>query len=149
MALLYQILLILATHYLPLCHNKWEELTLIIWGVKITFLYYPFFINTKELFEWIQLPNIQTLAAMKFYTLGRRWKWKDYVDIYTILHSWYNFTHISKLSQKIFEGWYNEKLLREQLCYFDDIDYSEELEYIWIIPSDDNIKQFLCQVAVS
>lgn len=131
-----------------LVDNKGEELTLIISWVKITFLYYPFEIVVKNKFEGIWLPDIETLASMKFYTLWRRWKWKDYVDIYTILKSSYNFWKISSLSEKIFEGWYNEKLLREQLCYFEDIDYSESIEYIWKWADDEEIKKYLCNIAI-
>jgi hypothetical protein len=62
-----------------LIDNKWEELTLIIWWIKVTFLYYPFNISLSEEFEWIKLPDLNQLWAMKFYTLWRRSKWKDYV----------------------------------------------------------------------
>jgi hypothetical protein len=132
-----------------LVDNKWEELTLVISWVKVTFLYYPFEIELVDNFEWIKLPNIETLGAMKFYTLWRRWKWKDYVDIYTILKKFNNFRVISDLAEKIFEWWYNEKLLREQLCYFEDIDYSEEVEFIENKVNNDEIKEFLCNITKS
>ena len=32
-----------------------------------------------------RLPSLLTLAAMKAYALGRRSKWKDYVDLYFLL----------------------------------------------------------------
>lgn len=131
-----------------LVDNKEEELTLIISWVKVTFLYYPFKIELEEKFEWIHIPSIEILSAMKFYTLWRRWKWKDYVDIYYILNSWYSFQDISSLAEKIFEWWYNEKLLREQLCYFEDIDYSEEVEFIWKKIDEEIIKTYLCNIAI-
>ena len=37
----------------------------------------------------------------------------------------------------------NDKLFREQLCYFNDIDHSEVIEYIDSNPSDEEIKLFL------
>lgn len=132
-----------------LIDNKNEELTLIISWVKITFLYYPFDIQTPYKFEWIKLPSINTLCAMKFYTLWRRWKWKDYVDIYSILKKFDNFQEISKIAENIFSWTYNEKLLREQLCYFQDIDYSEEVEYIWEEINKEEIKDFLCKIGIS
>lgn len=132
-----------------LIDNKNEELTLIISWVKITFLYYPFEIETLYKFEWINLPSINTLCAMKFYTLWRRWKWKDYVDIYLILKKFDNFKEISKIAENIFSWTYNEKLLREQLCYFQDIDYSEEVEYIWEEINKEEIKDFLCKTGIS
>jgi hypothetical protein len=42
-----------------------------------------------------------------------------------------------------------EKLFREQLCYFDDIDYSEKIEYVQVTIPDETIKEFLSEVATS
>ncbi len=128
--------------------NPWEELTLMISWTKVTFLYYPFDIYTKHTFQEILLPDIPTLAAMKFYTLWRRGKWKDYVDIYHIFQKWYSLSDISDLAEKIFAWWYNEKLLREQLCYFEDIDFSEEVEYIWESISQVHIQKSLQNYAI-
>lgn len=132
-----------------LVDNKWEELTIISGWVKITFLYYPFQVERKLSFEWISLPDILTLWAMKFYTLGRRGKWKDYVDIYHILSSWYTLKEISQIAERIFQGWYNEKLLREQLCYFEDIDYTEEIEYRGKGTTNGEVEKYLCDKAIN
>ena len=132
-----------------LVDNQWEELTLIISGVKITFLYYPFDIVCSEQFEGISLPDLSILGSMKFYTLGRRGKWKDYVDIYFLIHAWYTLTTLSQIARSLFAGGYNEKLLREQLCYYDDIDMSEQVEYMSDGPSDTQVKEFLSSVAIS
>ncbi|MFH1863525.1 MAG: hypothetical protein ABIJ85_01250 [bacterium] len=37
---------------------------------------------------------------------------------------------IVKRAKKIFGGQFNEKLFREQLSYFDDIDYSEKVDWL-------------------
>jgi len=132
-----------------LVDNKWEELTLIVDWVKLTFLYYPFEIKLENEFEWIKLPSLNTLCAQKFYTLWRRWKWKDYVDIYYILKKFSNFSEISKLALSIFNWSYNEKLLREQLVYFEDIDYTEEVEFISKWASKSEIQDFLKKIAIS
>lgn len=133
-----------------LIDNKWEELTCILWGTKVTFLYYPFGISldSKNTFWGIQLPELLVLWAMKFYTLGRRWKWKDYVDVYFLFQK-YTLKQISEVAESIFTGWYNEKLLREQLCYFKDIDFSEEVEYLWETLSQEQIQKFLIKSAKS
>jgi len=39
-------------------------------------------------------------------------------------------------------------VFREQLCYFDDIDYSEIVEYIDYTPSEDEVKEFLTSLAI-
>ena len=53
---------------------------------------------------------------------------------------------ISK-AEEIFSSQFNTKLFREQLCYFDDIDYSETIEYIEYAPGDDEIRAFLESLA--
>ncbi|OIP51686.1 hypothetical protein AUK10_04505 [Candidatus Gracilibacteria bacterium CG2_30_37_12] len=132
-----------------LVDNKGEELTIISGGVKIIFLYYPFQVKKGLIFEGISLPDILILGAMKFYTLGRRGKWKDYVDIYHIFKSGYTLKDISTLAESVFQGGYNEKLLREQLCYFEDIDYTEEVEYMHEKIEDKEIQKYLCTVAIN
>jgi len=50
---------------------------------------------------------------------------------------------------EIFEGSFNSKLFREQLCYFEGIDYREEVEYlIPNPPPDDEIRTFLIERAI-
>ncbi len=105
-----------------------EEFTLVINGVKLTFLYYPFAINfTENLDDIIKTPDLKTLAAMKAYALGRRAKWKDYVDLYFILKDYFSLEEITKRAQSIFKNEFNEKNFRTQLAYFKDIDYSEKV----------------------
>ncbi|MCH2188493.1 nucleotidyl transferase AbiEii/AbiGii toxin family protein [Candidatus Gracilibacteria bacterium] len=134
-----------------LVKNEGEEFTVIIGGTKVTFLYYPFDIplSKNHRFAGIQLPSIEILGSMKMYTLGRRSKWKDYVDLYTIFQSGYSLTQLSEYAEKFFQGAYNEKLLREQLCYFEDIDYSEEVEYIGDMVSHEAIEGYLIEVSQS
>src|SRR3989338_3189846 len=65
--------------------NETDEYTVLINGVKITFFRYPFRIEFKDsLDNIIKVADLLTLAAMKAYALGRRAKWKDYVDMYFI-----------------------------------------------------------------
>ncbi len=57
-----------------------NEYTVVINGVKVTFLEYPFKFDLEESFgEYIKVSSLVTLAAIKAYALGRRAKWKDYV----------------------------------------------------------------------
>ena len=80
---------------------------------------------------------------MKAYALGRQSKWKDYVDVYFILKFKHSLDELIAAADNIFSTSFNDKLFREQLCYFDDMDYSEVVEYIDINPSDSEIKAFL------
>jgi len=126
------------------------ELTIMIEDIKLTFYAYPYKIPYAERFEKvIKMPDLLTLAGMKAFALGRRAKWKDYVDLYFILQK-YPFKDIVKKSKRIFGGQFNEKLFREQLSYFKDINYSEPIEYMsgWAV-KDEIIKQKLKKIAVS
>lgn len=107
-----------------------DELTLVVNDVKLTFCRYPYLINyTNKFEEIIKIPDIITLAAMKAFALGRRAKWKDYVDIFFILQN-NTFDEITKKTKEIFGSEFNERLFREQLSYFEDIDYSEKVDYL-------------------
>ena len=127
-----------------------ENCTGVIAGIKCTFFAYPFHIPATESFEdYILLPDLLTLAAMKAYAMGRRAKWKDYVDLYFIIRDHFSINEIVAKTRDIFQGGFNESIFREQLHYFDDINYSEEVEYcIPNPPSDEEIKQFLIKKAL-
>lgn len=108
-----------------------DEYTAIVDGVKLTCLYYPFPVEFKENIDNISpMADLLTLGAMKAYTLGRRVKWKDYVDLYFIMENNYPIQEIIAKSKQIFGTNFNEKLFRVQLAYFEDIDYSEEINYL-------------------
>jgi hypothetical protein len=111
-------------------------------GVKITFFQYPFKISTSKRFHDIKMPDLLHLASMKAYALGRRAKWKDYVDLYFILKDYHTFDEISTKTQEIFEGVFSTKLLKQQLCYFNDIDYTEAVAYCIDPIADEVIKDF-------
>jgi hypothetical protein len=80
---------------------------------------------------------------MKAFALGRRAKWKDYVDLYFILRDFYTIREISAEALKIFGQMFSEKLFREQLAFHKDIDYSEPVDFITTIVNDNEIKDFL------
>ena len=50
---------------------------------------------------------------------------------------------------EIFSTHFNEKLFREQLCYFEDIDFSETIEYMDNAHDEQEIKAFLEKIAIS
>ncbi|MBI2620746.1 nucleotidyl transferase AbiEii/AbiGii toxin family protein [candidate division WWE3 bacterium] len=121
-----------------------DELTVVSDNVKLTFYNYPYKIVYSEQFkDVIKIPDLLTLAAMKAFALGRRAKWKDYVDIFFILQNC-AFDDIINKSKEIFGSEFNERLFREQLSYYEDIDYSEKIEYMdGKQVSDHEIKQKL------
>ncbi len=131
-------------------HQSYEEFTIEISSVKITFYNYPYNIKHQLSFNnIINLPTLLDLSAMKALALGGRAKWKDYVDLYFILKDYYSLKEISKRAKKIFMDDFNKKLFRQQILYFEDIDYSEKIEYVSKGISDDEIKRFLINIATT
>jgi len=125
-----------------------EQLDIIINHVKLTFMEYPFAVLADCNFDdYAQLPDLLTLAALKAYALGRRSKWKDYVDMYFIIKDYYTVGQISKQATQIFDPLFSEKMFRSQLCYFDDIDYSETIDFIGDPVPAATIKSFLTDQA--
>jgi hypothetical protein len=124
---------------------------LIISDVKFTFFEYPYIIEASEDFEKkIKLPTLLDLAAMKAFALGRRSKWKDYVDLYFILKNHFTFNEISTRAEELFDQQFSGKLFRGQLSYFDDINYEEEVEYLIPHPPTENeIKEFLINTSIN
>lgn len=111
-------------------HDEAGQFTLVINSVRFTFFQFPYKINYSEsLDDIINMPDIVTLAAMKAFALGRRAKWKDYVDLYFILKNHHTVSEISAQGVEIFGNEFNEKIFRTQLAYFEDIDYSEQVVY--------------------
>lgn len=107
-----------------------DEYTVLVNGVKVTFLRYPFPIEYAVPWEdYADVPDILTLAAMKAYALGRRAKWKDYVDLYFVMETYHSLGEIAQKAEGIFGGEFNEKNFRSQLAYFQDIDYSETVAF--------------------
>jgi len=117
--------------------------------VKFTFFNYPYLIEHRNLFsDVISLPSLLDLAAMKAFALGRRSKWKDYVDLYFILKEYYSMEEIIARAKSYFPDQINEKLFRNQLAFHKDIDYSEEVDYVIDNPpAQKEIKDFLIEVA--
>ncbi|TAG92451.1 MAG: hypothetical protein EAZ20_02530 [Bacteroidetes bacterium] len=112
--------------------------------VKITFFQYPFSIKgTINIEKGIKIPDLLTLAAMKFYAMGRRAKWKDYIDIYHLLKDYFTIEQVSTKASELFGDGYSEKLFRQQIVYFENIDYSEPVEWINDPIPDEIIKEGL------
>lgn len=138
-------------HKYLITRNVSGQLNLIISDVKFTFFEYPYIIEASEDFEKkIKLPTLLDLAAMKAFALGRRSKWKDYVDLYFILKNHFTFNEISTRAEVLFDQQFSGKLFRGQLSYFDDINYEEEVEYLIPHPPTENeIKEFLINTSIN
>ena len=129
--------------------NTDGQMNLVVNGVKLTFFQYEFDIKPVTNFEGIvKLPSLLDLAAMKAYALGRRSKWKDYVDLYFLLKGHFSIDEISSRAEEIFGELFSAKMFRVQLSYFEDVDYSEEVEYlISEPPTNQEIQSYLTEVS--
>jgi len=125
------------------------QLHCIINHVKVTFFQFPYKIKAEINFKnIIKIPDLLTLSAMKAFDLGSRGKWKDYVDLFFILKNYLSFEQISASAKLIFGEAFNEKLFKQQLTYFDDVSFMEEVEYLSNPISENEIKEFLTEIAL-
>lgn len=125
------------------------ELSLIADSVKLSFIKYPFSIRFNVMFKnYIKMPDLLTLASMKVYALGRRARWKDYVDLYFVLKK-YSLGELVKKADEIFKKEFNEKLFREELSYFEDIDHTEKVDYLKGQEiNNEEIQKFLIEISL-
>jgi hypothetical protein len=125
-----------------------DQLHLMINSVKLTFFNFPHKLsNFIDFNEIIRIPPLLDLAAMKAYALGGRANWKDYVDLYFLMKDYFSVTEIANRAKELFGGFFNEKLFREQLSYFDDINYSEPIEFTREEIPEKEIREFLIDSA--
>ncbi|SFM08280.1 Nucleotidyl transferase AbiEii toxin, Type IV TA system [Desulfomicrobium norvegicum] len=128
-----------------------DELTIILQGVKFTFFSFPFPIRPTV--SWsragIRLPEIPVIGSMKAYALGRRSKWKDYVDLYFMLRDHVTLSELIHCTRTIFRGAFNAKLFLEQLCYFEDLDMTEQVDFTGDKVQDETIREWLTLQALT
>ncbi|OGM13182.1 hypothetical protein A3D84_05385 [Candidatus Woesebacteria bacterium RIFCSPHIGHO2_02_FULL_42_20] len=113
-------------------------------GVEVTFFhdeYQPLFKAIKT--NFIDLMDLRDIACNKAYIIGRRPKWRDYVDIYFLLKDKkISLDQLLKLSIRKFKNDFSKRLFLQQLVYYSDItDY--KIEFLKDEISPDKIKVFL------
>lgn len=129
--------------------EDFDQLHFQINNVKVTFFSFPFYIQHPiKVDSFMTIPTLLSLASMKAFALGRRAKWKDYVDLFFILKDHYTIQDICNEGIVNFGSQFSEKLFREQLAFHKDIDYSEPVEYLIPAVTDDEIKKFLIDKAI-
>jgi hypothetical protein len=128
--------------------EDFDQIHLLINNVKLTFFSYPYtVVHSINVDSILTTPSLLSLAAMKAFALGRRAKWKDYVDLYFILHDYFTMQEICKEAEKIFNQQFSEKLFRQQLAFHKDIDYTESVEFMMTAVPDEEMKEFLIDKA--
>jgi Nucleotidyl transferase AbiEii toxin, Type IV TA system len=128
--------------------EDYDQLHLQINNIKVTFFHFPYLINHPvKVDSLITMPTLLSLAAMKAFALGRRAKWKDYVDLFFILKYHYTIQNVCRESEINFGSQFSGKLFREQLAFHKDIDHSEPIDYLIPAIPEDEIKIFLIDKA--
>lgn len=96
-------------------------------AIEISFIWHPFpILRPVVKTGFIPLFHLDDLVAHKAYTVGRRNVWRDYVDLFFLLHEkFYTLDVVIKLATEKFKGEFNEKLFLGQLTYFKDVEIIE------------------------
>lgn len=129
--------------------EDYDQIHMMINNVKVTFFSYPYpVLHPVKLENIITMPSLLSLAAMKAFALGRRAKWKDYVDMYFLLRDHFSIAEICKETELLFRNQFSEKLFRQQLAYHNDIDFSEPVEFLGEPIPENIIKDFLTEKAI-
>jgi hypothetical protein len=129
--------------------EDYDQLHLQINNVKVTFFHFPYPIkHPVKVDSFIKIPTLLTLASMKAFALGRRAKWKDYVDLFFILKYHHTIQDICRESEINFGSQFSGKLFREQLAFHKDIDHTEPIDYLIPAVPEDEIKNFLIDTAI-
>lgn len=127
-----------------------DQIHFMLNNVKMTYFAYPYPVDHPVVLDHvISMPTLFSLAAMKAFALGRRAKWKDYVDLCFLIRDHFSVQVISREAQRLFGGSFSDRLFRGQLAYHADIDYSEEVDYMPGCAVDaETVKAFLIDKAL-
>jgi len=131
-------------------YEAFDQVHFLVNSVKLTFFHFPYPIDYANYFEdIIAMPSLLDLAAMKAFSLGGLAKWKDYVDLYFIFKNYFCFKEVATRASSLFKNEFNEKLFREQLAYFEDVDHSEPIDFVANSINEAEIKTFLTDIALT
>ncbi|MBU3918719.1 nucleotidyl transferase AbiEii/AbiGii toxin family protein [Patescibacteria group bacterium] len=131
-------------HKIELIVDHPEQLGILVDGISISFVRYPFPVILKLVqHSGINILSSLEIAAMKAYVLGRRAALKDYIDLYFLIkENIGDLEDIIKLCDKKYGSQFNKKLFLEQLIYLDDIK-DEEIRFLKAKVTKKQVEDFL------
>lgn len=131
--------------------DELNQLTLVVDQIKMTFYLYEYPVTHDKKFEdFITMPDDLSIAAMKAFALGRRAKWKDYVDLFFVFKRYSLQEVIDRAHGFYGSGEFNDKLFRGQLDFHKDINYVEPVDWIpGFETSQEEILSSLSQISLS
>jgi hypothetical protein len=132
-------------------NQKSDQIHFLMNGVKLTFFQFPFQLPATIYHKnYFRIPDLLTLASMKAFALGGRGKWKDYVDLYYMIKFHLTTKEICDRATVLFGNVFNPGLFYKQLCYFTDISFEEQVEFMPGFDVDEEeVKQFLIDAALT
>ena len=100
-----------------------RELTVMVKGVKCTFLHYPFEVLLPFVVDTpLNILSTSEILATKAYTIGRRGSLKDYVDLWIGIKAGVaTLPENIALADRKYADAFNDRLFLEQLLYLDDV----------------------------
>jgi hypothetical protein len=124
-----------------------RELSMIVSGVKCTFLHYPFRVVHPFAVD-VPLPilSAKELLATKAYTIGRRGSLKDYVDLWSGIDAGVaTLADVVELADQKYGDVFNDRLFLEQLLYLDDVADEALVMRMHLQPSKSELQQFFSE----
>lgn len=114
---------VFSPHLITVTYAAPEQLNVIVDGVRVTFLSYPYpVIEPLVHLEDISLASVGEIAAMKAFAVGKRLAYKDYVDWYFLLRNKHvELAEVIALAQKKFGNDFNDRLFLGQLVSLNDV----------------------------
>ena len=111
-----------ASNKIEVTYRSTEQLNLIIDGVQVTFLSYPYpVIEPLASYQGLALVSVREIATMKAFAIGKRLAYKDYVDWYYLLkNNHVGLSAVITLAKEKFGGDFNDRLFLGQLVSWDD-----------------------------
>lgn len=110
------------TMIVPTINNP-EQMNITVKGVKMTFFWYQYPPVVPLIdHENVRMCSVQEIAAMKAFAIGKRGTYRDYVDMYFLLHEGHvTIEQLFEITRKKYAGEFHERLFLEQLLYMEDI----------------------------
>ncbi|TSC78389.1 MAG: hypothetical protein G01um101433_265 [Parcubacteria group bacterium Gr01-1014_33] len=142
--LLQRVKRVFSEYPIVVTYAAYEQLNLVINGVKATFFYYEYPVQERfNIYKGIPLASVPEIAAMKAFSIGKRIAYKDYVDWYFLLHEGRgDITHIIALAQKKYGNDFNDRLFLGQLASLKDVP-TQKIDFLKDEVKRETIENFL------
>ena len=129
---------------ITLTYSAPGQINLLIDGLKITFLEYPYPVLESFIKErGVAIASISEIAAMKAHAIGRRLSYKDYVDWYFLLKEKHiTLSKLIPLAQKKFGEEFSDRLFLGQLVSLVDIP-TQPIDFLRDEVGRETIRKFL------